>query len=67
MCVYWISRSFQLPMTILKFYIEALTGFSHINHPDCLNTTSLSQECVLGTAPSVGMVGRIYIPRTGDA
>ena len=47
-----------------KLYTEALTGFSH--HPDGPNNTLLSQGCILETAPSVGMVGRVSIPRTGE-
>ena len=50
------------PTSILKVYIEALTGFSHIHSPDGLDNTLLSQ----GYVPTVGMVGRVYIPRTGE-
>lgn len=35
-----MSRSLHLPTRILWVYIEALTGFSNIYHPDDLNTTS---------------------------
>lgn len=31
----------------------------------CLNT-SLSQDLVLEMAPAVGMMGGVYIPRTGE-
>ena len=41
-------------------------GLSHILCPDVLNNTSLSQGCVLETAPTVGTVGRTYIPRAGE-
>ena len=32
---------------------------------DGLNNTLFSQGCVLQIAPTVGTVGRVYIPRTG--
>lgn len=39
-------------------------GFSHVHCPNGLNTTLLSQGCVLGTAPIVGAVGGVVgIPR----
>lgn len=37
-------------------------GFGHIHRPDGLNNTLLSQGCVLGTAPTVGVVGRVGTP-----
>ena len=43
-----VSRPPHLPARILKVYTEALTGFSHIYHPHGLNTTLLSEGCVLG-------------------
>ena len=43
-----------------KFNIEALTGFSHVYHPDGLNNTLLSQGCILETAPTVGTVDRTF-------
>lgn len=54
------------PATVLKVYREDLTGFSHIDCPEGLNKTLLPQGCALGTAPSVGTMGRAYIPRTGE-
>ena len=39
---------------VLKVYTEALTGFSHINHADGLNITSVSQGCVLGAVSRSG-------------
>ena len=56
------NRSPHLPTRILRVYIEALTGFSHIFSPDDLNIF-LSQGCILETAPNVEMVGEMYIPR----
>ena len=41
------SRSLHLPTRILKVFIEALMGFSHVLHPDGLNNTLLFQGCVL--------------------
>ena len=51
---------------ILKYYREDLTRFNHIHCPDGLNTTFLSQGHALGTASIVRVVGRMYIPRTGE-
>lgn len=48
----------------LKVYTEALTGFSHVHCPHGLKNTLFSQVHVFETAPSVGIVGRIYILRT---
>lgn len=45
-----MNRSLHLPTKILKVYIEALTGLSHVDHPDGLKTTFLCQGCVLGAA-----------------
>lgn len=55
-----MSKSPHLTTKILKVYIEALTEFSHMYHPDDLSNTLLSQ-----VTPSVGIVGGMYIPRTG--
>ena len=41
-------------------------GFRHVASPDGLNNTLLSQGCVLETAASVEIVGRMNIPRTGE-
>ena len=41
------STSLHLLARILKVYIEALIGFSHIHNPHGLNNTLLSQGCVL--------------------
>lgn len=51
---------------ILKVYTEALTGFSHVVTPDGLNSTLLSQGCVLELALTVGTVSRMSLPRTGN-
>ena len=59
-------RSLHLPATIIKVYIEALMEFNNIFSPDSLNITSLSQGYILEMTASVGIVGRTYIPRTGD-
>ena len=42
---------------ILHVCIKALTGFSHIYHPDGLNNTLLSQGCVLENSSSCGNSG----------
>ena len=54
------------PHQDLKVSIEALTEFSHMYCPDGLINTLLSQGCVFEMAPTVGRVGGIYIPRTGE-
>ena len=61
-----MSRSVPPPIWILKVYIEALTGFSHVYGPDSLNNTLLSQGCVTQTALAVAIVGGMSIPRTGE-
>lgn len=59
-----MSRSLTQPTRILKVYVKALVGFSHIFCPDGLSNNILfSQSFILGTAPTVGMVGRMYILR----
>ena len=42
-----MSRSPHPSIRILKVYVEALTGFSHVFSPDGLNKTVLSQELSL--------------------
>lgn len=39
-------------------------GYSDIFSPDGLNNTLLFQGFILEMAPSVGTVGRVYVPRT---
>lgn len=43
-----------------------LMGLSHIHSPDGLYNTLLFQSPVLETAPSIGTVGRGYMPRTRE-
>ena len=45
--------------------MEALLGFSHVFGLDGLSSTHHLSRYTLGVALPVGMVGRIYIPRTG--
>ena len=59
------SRSWHPPTGILQVYVAALTGFGQGHFPEGLNTTPLSQGCLLKRAPTVGMEGREYIPRAG--
>ena len=54
---------FALGDRTLEECIEALIGFSHVYHPDGLNTTLLSEGCIPAMTPAMKMVGRIYIPR----
>ena len=55
---YKISKSLYLLTRILKVYIEDLTEFSHV-----ISSTISIPHCFLKA--SVGIIGRIYIPRTG--
>lgn len=48
----------------LTGYLEAWPEFGHVFSPNGLNSTLLSQSCVLETAPRVGMLGGTYLPRT---
>lgn len=60
-----MSISLHLPTRILKVYVEALTGFSNICHPDGLNATLLSQGSLLVAASRVVKASRMRILRTG--
>ena len=55
-----------VPARILKVDREALTGYSHIQHPDGLHNTLFSQGCVLATVSAMGTVGRSYMPRAEE-
>lgn len=59
-----VSRFLHPPTRILKVYIKALTGFSHIHYPEDLNNTLFSQGCILENG-SHWKLGRTYIPRMG--
>lgn len=48
-----MNKSLPQPARILKIYMN-LTGFSHINHPDDLNNTLLSQDGILENVSSWG-------------
>ena len=61
-----MSRSLHLPASVLNVYRETSVGFNQVFSSDGLNNTLLPQGCVLGTAPSVGTVDRVYIPRTEE-
>ena len=52
------SRSPYTLTRILKVYIEALTGFSHITNPDGLNNTVFSQGCILESISHCGNTGQ---------
>ena len=58
-----MSRSPRLLVRILKVYIEALMGLSHIHNPHGLNTL-LSQGCVLEKGLYHGNSVWMYILRT---
>lgn len=58
------SRSPHQPTKILEVYIESLSGFSFVYHPDGLNTQyhiTVSKLCPLKMAPAMGTAGRTYI------
>ena len=59
------SGSLHPPPRSLKVCVEALMEFSHGYRPDGINNTLFSQGSGLEAAPAVGMLGRMYIPRTG--
>ena len=50
----------------LESLYRGLNVFSHITSPHGLNNTLLSQGSVLEMAARIGIVGRMYIPRTGE-
>lgn len=61
------SRFLHLPAGILKVIERpSLALVSHIYCLDGLSNVFCNQCCVLGTGVSVEMVGRTYIPRTGE-
>lgn len=60
-----MNKSLYLSARILKVYIEALVGFSQVFSPGGLNTLP-SQSCIPETVSTVGMMGRRYIPRSGE-
>lgn len=50
-CLGWQDEWIPTPTCqILKAYKQTLPGVSHVSHAGVLNTTSLSQGCVLGAA-----------------
>ena len=61
-----MSRSPNTSIRILKVYIDALMGFIIGYSPDGLNNTLFSLGCILEMALSLGTVGRMFIPRTGE-
>lgn len=46
--------------------MEALTGFSHVFSPDGLIMTYSFKATFLKMAPTVRLVGRVYILKTGE-
>ena len=56
------SQSPYLPISILRAYIKAFTGFSHIYHPDA-HTHEYLKAVSLGQLPGVGRASRKHIPR----
>ena len=61
-----MSRSPHLPARILKVYIEALTGFSHV-YVQMVSTTRCSLKATsFNMSPTVGKVGRTHVSRTQE-
>lgn len=58
-----MSGSLRPPAGILEVFIETLTGCSNIYHPYVLNNTLLSQGYIFEVVASMGIAGRMYIPR----
>ena len=55
-----MSRSLHLPVEILKVWVEALMGFSHLSHPRGLNNTLLTQGHVLEDSSHCGSGGQMF-------
>ena len=53
-----MSRSLYPPTSTLEVYIEALTGLSHVHHPDGLSNTLLSHARVLENGSHGGSSGQ---------
>ena len=65
--IHKMSRSPGLPTRILKISIDVLMGVSCISSPHGLSNTLLFPGIsILENAPSVGMVGWRYLPRTKE-
>ena len=60
------SGSPELTTRFLRFYLEPLTGFSHVCYSDDLHNILLFQGYVLRTASIIGTMGRMDIPRTRE-
>lgn len=60
------SRSLHLSARILKVYIEGLMRFSQHNVQTTSRTHCSFKAAFEKPAPTVGVVGRMYIPRTGE-
>ena len=56
------SRSLHLPTSMLKVYIEALAGFSHVLSPDSPIITLVSHGWILGAVSGKGKARRMYFP-----
>lgn len=57
-----MSQSPYLPISILRAYIKAFTGFSHIYHPGGLSTPDCSHKTAsLKMGPTVGTMRRKHI------
>lgn len=54
------------PLHLTTRVLEISTGFSHMHNTDGFSSTLPSQGSALRTATAVGMIGRVYILRTGE-
>ena len=61
--IHKMKRSPYPSTGIFEFIERLLTGFNNVFSPDGLNTTS--QAYIIETASSMGIVGRMDIPRMG--
>lgn len=60
------SRWLHLATRIFRVYIEAFPGLRHMPPQDGLSHTLLSQGRTLEMALAVGIVGKVYLPRTEE-
>lgn len=60
------SRLLHLLTGILKVYIEALPGFSHVFSLEGLSKTLLSQGSILAMAARIGIMSRTCISSIGE-
>lgn len=55
-----LQTTSALPTRIFKVYVEALMGFSDLDHPDGLETQCSLKAMTLKMTPAVGTVGSVH-------